>query len=323
MPSVPWGCHRSPSPGQIYSQPYGGRTHPKSGCKWRDGSLLHPLTRCSAPALNAPGDFGVCPPLPRAPELGFSQGCVVVVIPQTQGGHAPPCPSPKPLPVPLLYFWSWDSRAAHLGPAGSGQGWPEHPPIQAPPPLQEHPRGGSPLWQRTEAPPGRPASTPISLADSDNQDTPRFPGSHRCLRPCRQSGVATRKPWGPHRAPTPCPTPCPYRPGGSAGTGRRWWHCGGYREAMPPPAGSGVGSLCNVIAAAGSAGVMHRRRAAPSRPRPILPAPCNYRHRTPGKTAGLSVALAPTEQNPRVLLRSPHGGPESRSSAPSDGDGFV
>lgn len=196
MPSVPWGCHRSPSPGQIYSQPYGGRTHPKSGCKWRDGSLLHPLTRCSAPALNAPGDFGVCPPLPRAPELGFSQGCVVVVIPQTQGGHAPPCPSPKPLPVPLLYFWSWDSRAAHLGPAGSGQGWPEHPPIQAPPPPQEHPRGGHPFGRGQRHHQGDLPAPPSRLRTLTTKTPPDSPAptaafAHAARAGCNPQTVGT------------------------------------------------------------------------------------------------------------------------------------
>lgn len=99
---------------------------------------------------------------------------------------------------------------------------------------------------------------------TDDQDTPNSLGLAACFP--RAAG-----PQGPLPSPTPCPEPC-------AGMGPRWWHGGGHREGVPPSAGSGVGSLCNVNCSRRQR-VMHRGRraltpAADTR-YPELPAPAN------------------------------------------------
>lgn len=71
-----------------------------------------------------------------------------------------------------------------------------------------------------------------SPPSSDDQDIPQFPGSRCHLPPrCRTAGTAPLSNTLPRAL---------------SREGPRWWHGGGHREGMPPPAGSGVGSLCNV-----------------------------------------------------------------------------
>ena len=198
-----------------------------------------------------------------------------------------------------------------------------HPPVPAPPDsalaLQPwcHPFGRGRRHRQGDvpAPPSRPRAPTTKTPPNSPAPTAAF--AHAAGEGCN---LQTTGDPSPPRRPAPSPVPVGWGWDGGGGT------AGGHREVVPPPAGSGVGSLCNVIAAAGSAGVMHCWRTAPSRPRPILPAPHNYRHRVPGKTAGLStaLALAGTHQaEPEGAAPLAPRGPESRLPAPNDGDGFA
>lgn len=145
---------------------------------------------------------------PRAASLSSS--------PKPKGVTHPPVP---PQSLCLCLCCTFGAGTAELptrGQRGAGRDGQNILPFKPTPPPGAAP-GGSSLWQRTEAPAGQPASTPISLADSDNQDTPRFSGSHRRLHPCRQSGVQPANRGDPTAPRHPAPHPVPIAQGGARG----------------------------------------------------------------------------------------------------------
>lgn len=213
--------------GQVCFRPRWGRTPSESRCKGRDKSVLHPLTHCLTQCPICTRGFWGSPLLPQAAELGFCQGCVLSPTSQPKGVTFHPCPSPNP----LSWFWAWESRAdfPRLGRAGMSRA------SSHPPQLHQHrsrratPLAGGRRHQEGHLwPPPNHHPAPMTKA-------PPFPW---ILLPSSPTLPDRRDP-SALRHPSPISVPI-------ARMGPRWWHGGGHRQGVPPPAGSGVGSLCNV-----------------------------------------------------------------------------
>lgn len=83
------GYHWSPSQGRFAPSHPGKELAPSTGGSGGAGSLPHPLTRCSAPAPNAPGNFGVHPSFPWLPSQ-VSPKAVCCPHPEPRGSHPSP-----------------------------------------------------------------------------------------------------------------------------------------------------------------------------------------------------------------------------------------
>lgn len=120
--------------------------------------------------------------------------------------------------------------------------------------------------------------------------------------PSHPQAPTTKHPPIPHPPPQRGATRQPWGPGWDTGAVAR----GGHREVVPPPAGSSVASLCNIIAAAGSRG-----DASPSR-RALTPA---------ADTPGIPQLPAPrARRNSRAEPPRPHSrrqSPRCRSARPA------